>query len=233
MRVPPLPKRSASLAAQLSARLQLEHACGVEVIPSAALRVGTTRAPADDAAGRLQRLRAEAERCTRCSLCRTRTHLVFGEGDPRARLVLVGEAPGRDEDRTGRPFIGAAGQLLTKILAAVHLTREEVYICNVLKDRPPDNRVPLPEEIEACRPFLFAQLELIQPRLICTLGAVATKTLLGTREPLMQLRGRVHEWRNIPVIPTLHPAYLLRNPPAKRLVWNDMKTIRDLLKENT
>lgn len=218
--------RAMPVAAQVRARLIIEQSFGVHVIPAAA-------GGRDRVAATLRQLQQEAQRCRRCPLHQTRTHLVFGEGDPHARLVFVGEAPGRDEDATGRPFIGAAGQLLTKIIEAIGLKRQEVYICNILKDRPPGNRTPLPEEVEACRPFVFAQLETIRPQLICTLGAVATKALLETRAPLMQMRGQRHEWRGIPVIPTLHPAYLLRNPPAKRLVWNDMKKVRDLLKEKT
>lgn len=173
----------------------------------------------------------EIERCTRCPLHKTRTRPVPGEGDPAARLVFVGEAPGRDEDLQGRPFVGAAGQLLTRMIEAMGLRRESVYICNVLKDRPPDNRAPLPEEVESCAPFLIAQLEAIRPRAICALGAVAARSLLGGPVSIVEVRGRRYDFHGIPVIPTFHPAYLLRNPSAKRLAWEDLKKVKKLLSE--
>ncbi len=181
----------------------------------------------------LRRLDQEVKACTRCPLFRTRTHHVLGEGRPDAELVFVGEAPGREEDLQGRPFIGAAGQLLTKMIEAMGLRREDVYICNVLKDRPPGNRTPLPEEVEACLPFLMQQLAIIQPKVICALGSVAAKALLGAKVSIMRIRGQPHEFGGIPLIPTYHPAYLLRNPPAKRLVWQDLKKVKHILEQET
>ena len=179
----------------------------------------------------LRALEAEVIACTGCSLYRTRTRHVFGEGDVEAKLVFVGEAPGREEDLQGRPFVGAAGQLLTKMIEAIGLTREQVYICNVLKDRPPNNRLPEPVEMDACKPYLARQLAIIRPRIICTLGAIATKALLGPHVSITQVRGTMHAFEEIPLIPTFHPAYLLRNPPAKKFVWQDLKKIKRLLDE--
>ena len=171
--------------------------------------------------------------CTRCPLYRTRTHHVFGEGNPDARLLFVGEAPGREEDLQGRPFVGAAGQLLTKMIEAIGLSREEVYICNVLKDRPPGNRTPEPSEIEACLPFLEQQVAIIHPHVMCALGAIPSKALLGPHVAITKIRGHVCDYRGIPLIPTFHPAYLLRNPAAKRLVWQDLKKVKKLLEGNS
>ena len=169
------------------------------------------------------------QKCTRCPLYATATNAVPGEGDPNAGLVCVGEAPGAKEDQTGRPFVGQAGQLLTKILAAIDLTREQVFICNVLKHRPPGNRNPLPEEVEACSPYLIRQLELIKPKVIVAFGTFAAQTLLQTKTPLGQLRGLVHRYHGIPLIVTYHPAALLRNPAWKRPTWEDVKLARRIL----
>jgi DNA polymerase len=182
-------------------------------------------------AQRLARLARDVLACRRCPLYRTRTHAVISDGSPAARLVFVGEAPGREEDACGVPFVGAAGQLLTRMIQAMGLRREDAYICNVLKDRPPGNRTPLPEEIAACLPFLEEQLAIIQPRVICALGAVAAKALLGPDLSITKARGRPGRWRGIVVVPTFHPAYLLRNPDAKRLAWADLKTVKRLLEE--
>jgi uracil-DNA glycosylase len=172
----------------------------------------------------LEVLREEVVGCTRCAeLACTRKQTVFGVGNPQARLCFMGEAPGADEDRLGEPFVGRAGQLLDKIIAACKLKREEVYICNVLKCRPPGNRNPLPEEAANCRRFLDRQLELIQPEFICCLGAVAAQNLLGTPLSIGKLRGKVHTYRGAKVVCTYHPAYLLRNPAAKKDAWEDMK----------
>ncbi len=168
--------------------------------------------------------------CRRCILAAGRTHLVFGEGHPQAELVFVGEGPGFEEDRSGRPFVGPAGQLLTRIIEAMHLSRDQVYICNVVKCRPPENRNPSPEEIGACRPFLERQLACIRPKAICALGAVAARALLETNAPISALRGRFHDYRGIKVMPTFHPSYLLRNPDQKREVWEDVKKIMALLR---
>ena len=179
----------------------------------------------------LEEIRQKLGECKRCKLYQTRHHIVFGEGNPEAKLVLVGEAPGREEDLQGRPFVGAAGQLLTKMLKAIALSREEVYICNVVKCRPPGNRNPQPDEIEACLPFLLDQLKVINPKVICTLGTISTHALLNTNIAVSKLRGQIHEWHGIKLIPTFHPAYLLRNPAQKRLVWEDLQLIRKVIEE--
>lgn len=188
--------------------------------------------PSDPDISRLPTLDAIAratEKCTRCQLYRTATHAVPGEGNPHARLVCVGEAPGANEDASGRPFVGAAGQLLTKILEAIKLTREEVFICNVIKHRPPGNRNPEPGEVEACSPYLLRQLELIRPAVILTLGSFAAQTLLATRTPIGKLRGRVHLYNGTPLVVTYHPAALLRNPAWKRPTWEDVQLARRIL----
>jgi DNA polymerase len=167
--------------------------------------------------------------CQRCSLGRVRTNIVFGEGNPKAEIVFVGEAPGGDEDIQGRPFVGRAGQLLTRIIAAMGLKRSDVYICNILKCRPPGNRNPKPEEIAACEPFLIKQLEAINPRVICALGTFAAHTLLKTDVPITVLRGKFHAYHGIQLMPTYHPAYLLRNPGAKKQVWEDVQKIMKTL----
>lgn len=173
--------------------------------------------------------------CTRCTLHTGRTQTVFGVGDVRARLVFVGEGPGADEDRVGEPFVGRAGQLLTRMIAAMTLTREQVYICNVVKCRPPENRTPLDDEMRACSPFLFRQLALIRPEIIVTLGRPATQTLLCTNEPIGRLRGQFHDFPPTPLahlglprarlMPTFHPAYLLRSPGEKGKAWEDLKQV--------
>ena len=179
----------------------------------------------------LEAVREDLGECTRCKLHRGRTNLVFGVGSPTADLVFVGEAPGRDEDRQGIPFVGRAGQLLTRIIAAIGLSREEVYIANVIKCRPPDNRNPEPDEVAACQPFLFRQIDVIQPRVVVALGSFAIRTLLKTDGAISRLRGRAFDYRGAKLIPTFHPAYLLRSPERKRDVWEDMKRVRALLAE--
>jgi DNA polymerase len=167
--------------------------------------------------------------CTRCKLQAGRTQVVFGVGDPQARLMFVGEGPGRDEDRQGEPFVGRAGQLLTKIIEAIGMRRSEVYIANVVKCRPPDNRNPEPDEVAACRPFLEAQIDLVRPEVIVLLGKVAAQVLLEVNTPIGRIRGRFLQVRGIDALATWHPAYLLRNPAAKRDAWTDMKKVRDRL----
>lgn len=174
----------------------------------------------------LEDVREELGDCRRCKLHSSRTNIVFGTGSPKARLVFVGEGPGRDEDLQGMPFVGLAGQLLTKIIQAIQLSREEVYIANIIKCRPPGNRNPEPDEIRACEPFLIKQLGVIRPKLICALGTFAAQTLLKTEEKISLLRGRFHRYQGIPIMPTYHPAYLLRNPHFKKDVWEDMKKIK-------
>lgn len=170
-------------------------------------------------------LRVEALACQRCKLCKTRNKVVFGEGSLDAELVFVGEGPGRDEDEQGMPFVGMAGKLLTKIIEAMKMTREQVYICNVVKCRPPQNRPPEPDEVEACIGYLKQQLQTIKPKIIVALGKTAAAALLETEAPMSALRGRLFEWNGIPLAVTYHPAYLLRNPAAKKDVWEDMQRV--------
>jgi DNA polymerase len=179
-------------------------------------------------------LRGHIGVCTRCKLCRQgRSQVVFGVGNPNAELMFVGEAPGADEDRLGEPFVGRAGQLLTKIIEAIDLQRSDVYIANVLKCRPPENRNPEPDEVATCEPFLNRQIDLIKPRVIVALGTFAAKALLKTDSPISRLRGRVHDFRGgSKLIATFHPAFLLRSPDRKRDVWEDMKKVRALLTED-
>lgn len=181
----------------------------------------------------LEAVRAELGDCRRCPLGELRHRIVFGEGNSHADLVFVGEAPGADEDEQGRPFVGSAGQLLTKIIAAMGLRREDVYICNILKCRPPGNRNPQPNEITACEPFLIRQLEVIRPRVICALGSFAAHTLLKSEAPISALRGQFHRYQGIHLMPTYHPAYLLRNPGAKKQVWDDVQEIMKFLRERS
>jgi len=171
----------------------------------------------------LESIRTDIGNCKRCTLSEKRTNIVFGAGDPKARLVFVGEGPGYEEDKSGEPFVGAAGKLLTKIIEAINLTREKVYICNIIKCRPPGNRNPMPDEIKTCFPFLKRQLLVIKPDFICALGTFAAQTLLETKQPISRLRGHFHDYMGIKVMPTYHPAYLLRNANKKRDVWEDMK----------
>ena len=172
----------------------------------------------------LQKLYDELKGCQLCPLGKTRKNLVFGQGNPEAKIVFVGEAPGADEDEQGLPFVGRAGQLLTDIIVkGMKLARKDVYICNILKCRPPGNRNPLPDEICKCEPFLKKQLQIITPRVICALGKIAAQTLLKTETPITALRGRFHYYESIKVMPTYHPAYLLRNPAAKKPVWDDVQ----------
>ncbi len=174
----------------------------------------------------LSEIREELGDCTRCCLCETRKSIVFGEGNPRARLVFVGEGPGRDEDIQGRPFVGRAGQLLTKIIRAMKLERKDVYICNVVKCRPPGNRNPQPDEVASCEPFLMKQIESINPEVIVSLGSVATGLMLKLKNFKMgQLRGTFHQYGDSKLMITYHPAALLRNPSLKKPVWEDMKLV--------
>ncbi len=173
----------------------------------------------------LKTLEKEVLNCRRCPLSKTRTNVVFGEGDPNAKLMFVGEAPGADEDIQGRPFVGRAGQLLTKIIGSIGLKREDVFIGNILKCRPPGNRNPLPAEIAVCKAYLEEQIDLIRPEVICALGKFAAQTLLNTETPISRLRGKFYDYRGVKLMPTYHPAYLLRNPDGKGAVWEDMKLV--------
>jgi len=197
------------------------------ILPEGVERPGATpAAAAPDRAARLEALRQSICECTACPLGQTRHRFVFGAGNPEADIVFVGEAPGADEDRQGEPFIGAAGQLLTRIIEAIQLRREDVFICNVLKCRPPNNRDPLDSEVATCEPYLQQQLEIIQPRLICALGRFAGNCLLKRKGSLSSLRGQLHDYRGIPVIVTYHPAALLHDGKYKRATWEDMKWLR-------
>lgn len=181
-------------------------------------------------------LKKVLEECKKCVLHKRRTNLVFGSGGPRAALMFVGEAPGADEDLQGLPFVGRAGQLLTKMIEAINMKREDVFIANILKCRPPNNRPPMPEEVAVCSGFLMEQIKIIRPKIICALGKFSSQFLLRTEEPISALRGKFREINapgidGILIMPTYHPAYLLRNPSDKRLVWEDLKKVRDKLKE--
>jgi uracil-DNA glycosylase len=189
-------------------------------------------ADAGSPAGLLGTIRTElGTDCQRCKLHQLgRRQVVFGVGNPAADLMFVGEAPGADEDIQGEPFVGRAGQLLTKIIEAIGLRRDDVYIANVIKCRPPQNRNPEPDEVDQCEPFLFRQIDAVRPTVIVALGKFAAQSLLRSTEPITRLRGREFRWRNAILIPTYHPAYLLRNPSAKREVWEDMKRVRALLR---
>ncbi len=199
--------------------------------PSGALTIATQAgdlflSPTVQTVQTLEELRAEIGDCRRCKLCQGRTKIVFGVGNPRAELVFVGEGPGRDEDLKGEPFVGRAGQLLTEIITkGMKMRREDVYIANVVKCRPPENRNPESDEIAACEPFLVKQLDLIKPRIIVALGTFAAQTLLKSKTPISRLRGVWHTYQGIKLMPTLHPAYLLRNPNDKRLVWQDIQAV--------
>lgn len=179
----------------------------------------------------LLNLEKEVHCCTKCRLSENRTHTVFGMGNVDADLVFVGEGPGADEDLAGEPFVGAAGKILTKMIHALGYTRKQIYICNVVKCRPPGNRNPQPDEIDSCKHYLNTQLGVIQPKVIVTLGAVPSHFLINTNQRISQLRGRVFTHRGIPVVPTFHPAYIFRSPSQKAKVWKDLKLVEKLLSE--
>ena len=190
-------------------------------------REAAVRAASENSADTLAQLREETQICTRChELASTRKSVVFGSGSAQAKLMFIGEAPGYEEDVQGLPFVGPAGQLLTKIIESIGLKREEVFIANTLKCRPPGNRQPQPDEIQNCRPYLLRQIELIRPQILCALGTFAAQTVLESQTPISRLRGKFYEKSGVKIICTFHPAYLLRNPAEKRKVWEDMKMIR-------
>jgi len=212
----------------------------LSALPRLELAVVTTAAPPTlvlpdlaPAGDTLAAIRADIGNCKRCNLCKGRNKIVFGSGNERSPLVFVGEGPGADEDEQGLPFVGRAGQLLTQMIdntaakEGIHIKRDDVYICNVVKCRPPDNRTPLPDEMEICGQFLFRQLMTIKPKAICALGATAMKALLKTKEGITKSRGKWYKWRDIPVMITYHPSYLLRqyNQQARREAWEDLKTL--------
>jgi uracil-DNA glycosylase family 4 len=208
------------IVGEVRAYLEAQQELGLEYTD---LRWPESPAPAPPPT--LGEVREELGECTRCKLHRHRTQIVFGVGNPKARLVFVGEAPGADEDAQGEPFVGRAGQLLTKIIHAMGMQREDVYICNIIKCRPPGNRTPESDEILSCQPFLLKQLQAIGPQFVCALGGPAAQTLLQTKEPISRLRGKFYDFHGIPLLPTYHTAFLLRNPHEKKTVWEDMKLL--------
>ncbi|TMA94643.1 MAG: uracil-DNA glycosylase [Deltaproteobacteria bacterium] len=242
----------ATLVISLRRHLQRRQRGGIRILPGSSLAKVKPAAPrkvelwggtVDDLfaqnaealkAKSLEELRAAIGDCRLCKLCSGRTNLVFGVGNPKAELMFVGEGPGRDEDLQGEPFVGRAGQLLTDIITkGMGMKREDVYIANVVKCRPPENRNPEPDEVAACEPFLKKQIDVVQPRVIVGLGKFAVQTLLQSKIPITKLRGKWHSYHGIKLMPTFHPAYLLRNPADKKLVWEDIKkVIQELRGEN-
>lgn len=207
--------------------IEYEKECAIDI--DASKRPVRKMHGAHDGPEGLDALKKEVLSCKSCDLHKTRRNVVFGAGNPKTKLMFIGEAPGEEEDLQGLPFVGRAGQLLTKIIEAMGLKRSDVYIANILKCRPPNNRAPLPAEILSCRLNVKKQVGFIRPKVICTLGKFASQALLNTEKPISALRGKFCEYEGIKVMPTFHPAYLLRNPQDKRLVWEDMKKIREEL----
>jgi len=199
-------------------------------LPPQALNLFEAPQPARRERETLEQIRADLGDCQRCRLASGRKKIVFGQGNARAQLVFVGEGPGADEDEQGLPFVGRAGQLLNRMLQSISIKREDVYICNVVKCRPPGNRTPERDEIETCSPFLFRQIEAIRPRLVCCLGAPAVKTLLGLKEGMLKIRGRFYDYGGTKALATVHPAYVLRNPREEKILREDFEKIRDFLK---
>jgi uracil-DNA glycosylase family 4 len=216
------------LVDSLSDWLRYQRRLGWRGLPGERPAPRKKAAPPDDRPS-LEEIRAEMGDCRRCKLYTGRTHLVFGEGAPDARVMFVGEAPGADEDQQGLPFVGAAGQLLNRMLNRLGWRREEVYIANIVKSRPPGNRDPEPDEIAACLPFLKKQIQAIRPRVIVTLGRIAAQALLTTKEPLTRLRGRWQRYGEFPVMPTFHPSYLLRFRQERHKTWSDMQQVKEYL----
>jgi uracil-DNA glycosylase family 4 len=242
-----------ALAASLTRHLKRRQRAGIRILPKTLLVDGMAAAAVKEEglisgtagdlfagpsaalkAASLDALSAEIGDCRRCKLCAGRTHIVFGVGNPRAKLMFVGEGPGRDEDLQGEPFVGRAGQLLTDIITkGMGMKREDVYIANVVKCRPPENRNPEPDEVASCEPFLKKQIDLVRPDIIVGLGKFAVQTLLQSKVPISKLRGTWHRYHGIKLMPTFHPAYLLRNPADKKLVWEDIKqVIKEMRGEN-
>ncbi|MCF6286040.1 MAG: uracil-DNA glycosylase [Candidatus Hydrogenedentes bacterium] len=224
------PRKTATLSPEVAALLESLSTAAVDSTEAQADAPSVASAPPPNEAPSLAELAEAVRACKQCSLCETRTQTVFGVGNENADLVFVGEAPGADEDAQGEPFVGKAGQLLTDIIVkGMKVRREEVYICNVLKCRPPNNRNPKPEEMAQCEPFLVQQLARIRPKVICALGGVAAKCLLQTEEGVGRLRGRWHNYQGIPLRVTYHPAYLLRTPSDKGKVWEDIQEVMKVL----
>ena len=211
-------------------RFLAERGCrGFDCSTESLQKMAAWEHPKSPVAETLEDVRRDLGDCRRCKLSEGRKNIVFGAGNSNARLVFVGEGPGHEEDQRGEPFVGAAGRLLTKIIEAMNFTREQVYICNIIKCRPPENRNPMPDEIQACSPFLRRQISSIKPDFICALGTFAAQTLLETSVPISKLKGCFHDYMGIRVLPTYHPAYLLRNPGKKRDVWEDMQKLMKAL----
>jgi uracil-DNA glycosylase family 4 len=207
-------------------RLLAENGCqGFECSKESLERIQSWERKERGPSETLEAIRTDLGDCRRCRLSEKRKNIVFGTGDPHAKLMFVGEGPGYEEDQMGKPFVGAAGKLLTKIIEAINHTREQVYICNIIKCRPPGNRNPMADEIEVCVPFLKRQIASVKPEVICALGTFAAQTLLETNSPISKLRGCFYDYMGVRVLPTYHPAYLLRNPEKKRDVWEDMKKL--------
>ena len=221
-----------NLVEQLEGWLQYQGRLGLAGVPRARAARPRPRAKEEAPVISLDQVREELGDCRRCKLSRSRTHIVFGTGDPRARLLFIGEGPGEEEDRQGLPFVGAAGQLLNKMLAKMGISRGEVYIANVVKCRPPGNREPESDETTQCLPFLLKQIQAIRPRVIVTLGRVATQAVLDTQTPLTRLRGKFQRWGQIQVMPTFHPSYLLRFPRERHKTWEDMQQVMERLAQN-
>jgi DNA polymerase len=227
------------LIASLQVYLEELKASGVDALPFAAPALRSSLPAATDGSAMalvgsvetLEDIRGELGECSRCELGRTRTNLVFGVGNPHARLVFVGEAPGRDEDRQGEPFVGEAGQILTRLITRMGFTRQDVYICNVLKCRPPNNRDPQKDEIEQCGPFMLRQVKSIGPEVIVALGAFAAHTLLQSTVPISKLRGKFHDYHGIPLMPTYHPSFLLRNRGNNEVYWTVWEDMVEVLKK--
>jgi uracil-DNA glycosylase family 4 len=213
----------------LKSYLEYLKGMGITSLPSSGTKSEEPRPPQILS---LEEIQKELGDCKRCKLYRTRRTIVFGEGNEKATLMFIGEGPGYDEDVQGRPFVGRAGQLLTKIIQSINIQREEVYIANIIKCRPPQNRNPEPDEIQSCNPFLMKQIRAIQPKIICALGTFSAQTLLKTDAKISALRGKFYDFEGIKVIPTYHPAFLLRNPERKKEVWEDMKKIAEWLNNN-
>jgi len=229
-------KSKAHVAEKAIAYLEYCEGVGITSLPKATSKKSATTAiaqapqPNGSAAEQLRALQVEIGDCQRCKLhALGRSKIVFGVGNPQARLMFIGEGPGEAEDKSGEPFVGRAGQLLNKIMDAMGLSRDEVYIANTVKCRPPDNRNPEPDEIATCRPFWHRQVEIVRPEIIVTLGSVASKAVLETEEGISKLRGVFQDFRGITVMPTYHPAFLLRSPGMKKFTWEDMKKVMDRL----
>jgi len=217
------------IIADLKTYLEYLKGMGITSLPSSGIKSDGLPSPQILS---LEEIKKELGDCKRCKLHRTRRTIVFGEGNPKTNLMFIGEGPGYDEDVQGRPFVGRAGQLLTKIIQSINIQREEVYIANIIKCRPPQNRNPEPDEIQSCHPFLMKQIMAIQPKIICALGTFSAQTLLKTDTKISALRGKFYDIEGIKVIPTYHPAFLLRNPERKKEVWEDMKKIAEWLINN-